>query len=80
MKTTYKGFKIEAHREKCMAGYKLLYYSVYTSDGVEVTVGYEDSDEKVRDKVEQLKEVVDDYIEHPEDWDIDLMRGCIISD
>lgn len=66
MKVNYRGYEIEVTREKCMAGYDLLYYSVYRiSDGYECVVSFEDSSEKVRDMVKYMKERIDN--EHLED-------------
>jgi len=66
MKTKYRGYEIEVKREKCLAGYDLLYFTIYRiSDGYECLCSFEDSSEKVRDKIKQLKERVDN--EHLED-------------
>ncbi len=70
MKVTYRGFEIEAKREPSMAGYSLLYYSVFrVSDGWEMTSGFEDSNEKVSTMVNNLKGWVDDCIANPADYD-----------
>ena len=61
MKTKYKGFEIEAYREGCLAGYDLLYFTVYDQDGGEWISSFEDSEEKVRDKIKDLKSWVDDF-------------------
>ena len=62
MKINYCGFEIEAKREKCLAGYPLLYYSVF-QDGREWDSGFEDSEEKIVDKIKELKEWVDKFYE-----------------
>lgn len=70
MKITYRGYEIEAHREKCMGGWPLLYYSVFReSDGFEAISNFEDSAEKVRDKIKQLKGVVDEELARRDPWD-----------
>jgi len=66
MKVIYRGFEIDAHREKCIAGYSLLYYSIFRSvDGWELTSGYEDSSDTPRTYINMFKERVDNYISHP---------------
>jgi hypothetical protein len=70
MKVEYKGFTLEAKREKCMAGYDMLYCTATRiSDGYELICYPEDSAETVREKIKQLKADIDDYLEHPEDWE-----------
>lgn len=62
MKTMYKGFELEARREKCLAGYDLLYYTVF-KDGYEWNSGFEYSDETISNKIKELKNDVDHLIE-----------------
>lgn len=62
----YKGYTIDVKREKCLAGYPLLYYSVYTPDGEEIICSYEDSAEKVTDMVKHMKMRVDEHILNPD--------------
>ncbi len=70
MKVDYKGFELEVNREKCLAGYSLLYCTAYRkSDGYELICYSEDSAETVREKLRDLKTSVDDYIENPDDWE-----------
>lgn len=62
----YKGYEICASREDCMAGYELLYFSIYRiSDGYECVASFEDSAETIDNKIQQLKERIDN--EHKED-------------
>lgn len=77
MKVSYRGHEIDAHREKCLAGYSLLYFSVYReSDGLECVCGYEDSAEKTRDMVEILKRRVDAELASPNPWsEVDEMSS-----
>lgn len=66
MTTEYKGYEIKAEREECMAGYELLYFSIYRiKDGFECLSSFEDSAETIEDKIEELKERIDN--EHKED-------------
>lgn len=62
---------MEVTREKSLGGWDTLYYSVYTPTGYELLSSFEDSEEKIRDKLEQLKEVVDRYIENPSEFEED---------
>ena len=63
MKVKYKGYEIDVYREKCMGGWGLLYFSVFTLDGRECLTSFEDSAETVRDKIGQLKERIDEELE-----------------
>lgn len=65
MKTIYKGCEIDVTREQCLGGYKMLFYSVF-DNGFEVTSGFSESNDTVRDYIKLLKTVVDDYKENPE--------------
>jgi hypothetical protein len=70
VKEQYKGFEINVEREKCLAGYSMLYYSIFhISDGWELTSGFEDSAETVQEKIEHMKEIVDNYLENPQDYE-----------
>lgn len=62
MKTTYKGCEIEVIRE-----YDVLFYNVF-DDGFEVISGFSQSSDTVRDFIKGLKNTVDDYREHPNDY------------
>lgn len=66
MKVKYKGFELEAKREKCMAGYSLLYYTAYRiCDGWEMICSFSDCGDTVRDYLGFLKGWVDEYHEDP---------------
>ena len=68
MKTLYKGFEIDAHREESMVGDRLLYYSIFReSDGWEMTSGFTYGSDRVQTFIKYLKERVDNYILHPEE-------------
>lgn len=62
MKLKYKGFDIEAKREKCLAGYSLMYYSTL-KDGYEYDYRCEESNETVHNAIEYLKKEVDYLID-----------------
>lgn len=63
MKGNYRGYVVEVNREKCLAGYGLLYFTVYREiDGLEVVCDFEDSGEKVKDMFKFMKNRVDEFI------------------
>lgn len=68
MKTVYKGCEIEVARDKCLGGWDMLFYSVF-DNGYEVTSGFSESSDTIREFAKGLKEVVDNYREHPEDYE-----------
>ena len=68
MRKIYKGFILEVRRELSMAGYGLLYTTVITPSGLYYMDDAEDRSEDVRERISQLKEMVDEIIECPEDW------------
>lgn len=69
MKAIYKGHEIEAKRERCLAGYALLYWSIFRqSDGFEYDSGCEDSAETVRSMIGILKERVDNELQEDDPW------------
>ena len=66
MKIKYKGYEVEAKREKSLGGGVLLYFNIFRkSDGYECLSSFEDSTETVRYKIKELKECIDH--EHAED-------------
>ena len=72
MKINYRGCEIEAKREKSLAGYPLVFYSIFTETGFEVASGFMDTADTVRAVIKDLKTVVDDYIANPGDWEEEL--------
>lgn len=72
MKANYKGFEIEVKREKCLAGYSLVYYSIFRiSDGWELAGGFYDTADIVRTIIKDMKAMVDDYIANPQNYEGD---------
>lgn len=63
MKIVYKGCEIEVTRDKYT-----LFFSVF-DDGFEVTSGFSEASDTVRDFMNDLKKVVDDYRENPEEYE-----------
>jgi hypothetical protein len=70
MKSIYRGFEIEVKREKCLAGYPMIYYSIFRiSDGWELTSGFYDTEDTVRSFLKDMKATVDDYYENPAEYE-----------
>ena len=67
MKVTYRNHIIEAKRDRCMAGYSLLYYSIMFND-YECVCNFEDSAEKTRTMIQHLKGMVDSELEEEYPW------------
>lgn len=66
MTINYRGFDIQVVREKCMAGYPLLYFSVYRkSDGWEFICSFTEGSDTVRDYIRYMKERVDGLLKDP---------------
>jgi len=64
MKVYYKGYEVEVKREECMAGYKLVYFSVYrVEDGLCVVDSFDETKDTVRDYIKWMKGRVDEFIE-----------------
>jgi len=68
MKGTYRGCEIEVTKEKCLGGWDMLFYSIF-DDGFEVTSGFSVAEDTIKDYYNSLKNIVDDYREHPGDYD-----------
>ena len=64
MKVNYRSHEIEVVREMCLAGYPLLYYSIYRdNDGYGVADGVYEGSETVREFVGYMRERLDAEIE-----------------
>lgn len=69
-KVLHRGHEISVEREKCLGGWGQLYYSIFRQrDQLECLSSFEDSAEKVRDKIEQLKARIDSELESDDPWD-----------
>lgn len=64
MKVNYRGCEIEVFRDTD----EFLTFAVF-DDGYEVTSGFSESSDTVRDYIGYMKSLVDDYREHPEDYE-----------
>lgn len=70
MKIKYKDFQIEATRERALGGWDNIYYSIMRiSDGWFLEDNFSTGEDDLKDFVNDLKNVVDDYILHPEDYE-----------
>ena len=74
MKGKYKGCEIEVTKEKSITGEKMLFYNVFDG-GYEVTSGFSEGEDTIKDYFESLKNVIDDYKEHPEDYEQPIKEG-----
>ncbi len=63
---TYKGCEIHVSRDKCLGGWPMWFYGIYDKDGYEIAASFEDSNETLVGMVESMKNIVDDYLAHPE--------------
>jgi hypothetical protein len=70
MKVIYRNCEIECTREKSLSGDVMLFYSVFDlgvyDKEFEITSGFSEGEDTVREYIKYLKKVVDDYIENPE--------------
>lgn len=70
MKANYRGFEIEATRERALGGWSSIYYTVIrTSDGWFLSDGFTEAEDKIRDFIGYLKEDIDHYYENPSDYE-----------
>lgn len=70
MKITYKGFEIDVRREQALGGWDNIYYSVMRkSDGWFLCDDFSTGKDKLKDFANDLKNVVDDYLENPSDYE-----------
>lgn len=60
----YRGCDIEVERDSS----EFLTFAIF-DDGYEVTSGFSEGNDTVRDYFKYMKTVVDDYKEHPEDYE-----------
>lgn len=64
MKVNYKNCQLEAYRGNRQDGQQdLIFYSAFTNDGLEITSGYSDGCDNVRDWIDALKQIVDSFYE-----------------
>jgi len=61
MQVIYRNFKLDAHKEKSLAGYLLLYFAIYDKEDYEWMCGFEDCTDKVVEKIDYLQQWVDEF-------------------
>lgn len=62
MKVNYKNCQLEAYRGSRQDGQQdLIFYSAFTNDGLEITSGCSDGFDSVRDWIDALKQIVDEF-------------------
>lgn len=70
MKVKYRNCEIECYRDKALSGDTLLFFSVFDcgvhDPGFEITSGFSEGVDTVREYVGYMKEIVDDYVKNPE--------------
>jgi hypothetical protein len=69
LKVDHRGYEIEVKREKSMAGWSMLYYSIVRKhDGYVPVDSFCDSDDTVPTMVKQLKNRIDSELEDDDPW------------
>ena len=74
MKVEYKGFDIDVYRDKNLAGDNMIFFSAFRrNDMWELTSGSlsGNGEDTIRDWVNEMKSMVDDYLENPERYEDD---------
>ena len=69
MKRIYRNAEIKVTREKSISGDMMLFYSIMYHDGFEIGSGFSEGEDLVNDYLESLKCIVDDFHEHPEEYE-----------
>ena len=68
----YKGFEIDVRREKCMAGYNLVYRNVFRiSDGYQLWGDFSDDEDTIRTHINCMKFHIDEYLKDPKQYEKD---------
>jgi len=69
MKTNYRGYEIDVRREKCLAGYMLMYVSILRIDDGYIAEYYPyDGGETVREMIALMKERIDNELNTDDPW------------
>lgn len=69
VKASYRGYTIDVRRERCMAGYHMLYTTIVRdADAFIAEELVEDSDELVQDQVRYMKGRIDAELECEDPW------------
>ena len=66
---SYRGHEITVWREECLAGYELLYFSIFReSDGYECASGYTYDDSDLQVYAGYLRSHIDSELLDPDPW------------
>lgn len=77
MKVSYKGYELEAYRERSLGGDKLLYWSIFReSDWYECDSGFSTGRDSVRIWIKLLKERVDKELASNNPWNEHKDDSC----
>jgi hypothetical protein len=74
MKVDYKSFEIDVYRDKNLSGEQMIFFSVFRkNDKWELTSGSlsGNGEDTIRDWVNEMKSMVDDYLVNPEHYEED---------
>lgn len=66
-KSIYKGCEIEVNRDKSLDGNNVLYFSIF-DNGFEITSGFSEANENIKEFMGDLKMLVDDYRNNPDEY------------
>lgn len=70
MKINYKGFEINVTREKSLGGWDNIYYYIMRiDDDWFLEDNFSTGEDDLRDFAYGLKNIVDDYLENPSDYE-----------
>lgn len=70
MKRRYRGFIIEANKEKSLGGWKQIYYTITNNDEtLTIADSFYEGEDKLSNFINYLKNVVDDYYEDPTNYE-----------
>lgn len=67
--STYRDFEIDVRREKALGGWCCLYYTVTNdSEGITIADSFSESEDTLKDFIEDMKNLVDDFYINPQDY------------
>lgn len=61
MNATYRGCKIDSHRDQALGGWSEVYWSAFSPDGYEITSGFGGG--TVREMFDSMKAQVDEFVD-----------------
>ena len=69
MKLEYRECEIKCFKDKAMSGETMMFYSIFTKDGFEISSGFTSDKSNSSCYANGLKEIVDDYYENPSEYE-----------